>query len=79
MTSPGLKTTTASASGEDNRAYAAMVTRAAAWRHACAREREVAEQLRCLAEDTERELHKSGLFRIVQPKRVGGAELDIRR
>lgn len=34
------------------------------------------EELRRLPPDTERDLHDAGLFRIVQPKRVGGAELD---
>jgi 3-hydroxy-9,10-secoandrosta-1,3,5(10)-triene-9,17-dione monooxygenase len=34
------------------------------------------EELRCLPPETERELHETGLFRIVQPKRVGGSELD---
>ena len=34
------------------------------------------EALRRLPEDTERDLREAGLFRIVQPKRVGGAELD---
>ncbi|HEY7645422.1 MAG TPA: acyl-CoA dehydrogenase family protein [Hyphomicrobiales bacterium] len=38
---------------------------------------EETEALRNLPESTERELHESGLFRIVQPKRVGGAELDF--
>ena len=76
MTAPGLKTNTASASGEDNRAYAAMVTRAAALAPRLRESARSSEQLRCLAEDTERELHESGLFRIVQPKRVGGSELD---
>ena len=76
MTAPGLKTNTASASGEDDRAYAAMVTRAAALAPRLRESARSSEQLRCLAEDTERELHESGLFRIVQPKRVGGSELD---
>ena len=34
------------------------------------------EELRRLPPETERDLHESGLFRIVQPKRVGGSELD---
>ena len=34
------------------------------------------EELRRLPPETERDLHESGLFRIVQPKRVGGAEFD---
>ena len=34
------------------------------------------EQLRRLDPETERELHEAGLFRILQPRRVGGSELD---
>jgi 3-hydroxy-9,10-secoandrosta-1,3,5(10)-triene-9,17-dione monooxygenase len=34
------------------------------------------EELRRLPPETERDLHEAGLFRIVQPKRVGGSELD---
>lgn len=34
------------------------------------------EDARRMLGETERDLHNSGLFRIVQPKRVGGAELD---
>jgi 3-hydroxy-9,10-secoandrosta-1,3,5(10)-triene-9,17-dione monooxygenase len=33
------------------------------------------EELRRLPPETERDLHDAGLFRIVQPKRVGGSEL----
>lgn len=34
------------------------------------------EDLRRLPEETERDLHEAGLFRVLQPRRVGGAELD---
>jgi 3-hydroxy-9,10-secoandrosta-1,3,5(10)-triene-9,17-dione monooxygenase len=34
------------------------------------------EALRTLPQDTERDLHDTGLFRVLQPRRVGGAELD---
>jgi 3-hydroxy-9,10-secoandrosta-1,3,5(10)-triene-9,17-dione monooxygenase len=34
------------------------------------------EALRRLPADTERDLHDAGLFRILQPKRVGGSEFD---
>jgi 3-hydroxy-9,10-secoandrosta-1,3,5(10)-triene-9,17-dione monooxygenase len=34
------------------------------------------EKLRRLPEETERELHEAGLFRLAQPRRIGGAELD---
>jgi 3-hydroxy-9,10-secoandrosta-1,3,5(10)-triene-9,17-dione monooxygenase len=35
-----------------------------------------AEGMRRMPADTERNLHEAGLFRILQPKRVGGSELD---
>jgi 3-hydroxy-9,10-secoandrosta-1,3,5(10)-triene-9,17-dione monooxygenase len=60
----------------DDRARAAMVARA---RGLAPRLRDRAfrtEELRRLPPETERDLHESGLFRIVQPKRVGGSELD---
>jgi 3-hydroxy-9,10-secoandrosta-1,3,5(10)-triene-9,17-dione monooxygenase len=38
---------------------------------------EQCEQLRRLPDDTERDLHQAGLFRIAQPARVGGADLDV--
>src|SRR5262245_15379205 len=34
------------------------------------------EELRRLPTETERDLHETGLFRVVQPKRVGGSEFD---
>ncbi|WP_430648572.1 acyl-CoA dehydrogenase family protein [Afipia broomeae] len=34
------------------------------------------EEMRRLPPETEKELHQAGLFRILQPKRVGGSELD---
>ena len=34
------------------------------------------EELRRLPPETERDLHDAGLFRIIQPRRVGGSELD---
>lgn len=61
--------------GEDV-AYAAMLARAEALipklRDRAAR----TEELRRLPPETERDLHDTGLFRIVQPKRVGGSEFD---
>src|SRR5260370_14340591 len=36
------------------------------------------EELRRLPDETIDELHQSGLFRILQPKRVGGSELPFR-
>lgn len=62
--------------GQEDRAYVAMITRATALipqlRDRAAR----TEELRRLPPETERELHETGLFRIVQPKRVGGSEFD---
>jgi 3-hydroxy-9,10-secoandrosta-1,3,5(10)-triene-9,17-dione monooxygenase len=53
-----------------------MVSRAKAliprWRERAAK----TEELRRLPPETERDLHDTGLFRIVQPKRVGGSEFD---
>jgi 3-hydroxy-9,10-secoandrosta-1,3,5(10)-triene-9,17-dione monooxygenase len=37
-----------------------------------------AEELRRLPDETIADLHKSGLFRVLQPKRVGGLELSFR-
>jgi 3-hydroxy-9,10-secoandrosta-1,3,5(10)-triene-9,17-dione monooxygenase len=60
----------------DGRAYAAMAARARALlpqlRDRCSR----TEELRRLPPETERDLHDAGLFRIVQPKRIGGSEFD---
>src|SRR5262249_13229427 len=56
--------------------YLAMVARARALIPAL-RERAVrTEELRRPPAETEYDLHSAGLFRILQPKRVGGAELD---
>jgi 3-hydroxy-9,10-secoandrosta-1,3,5(10)-triene-9,17-dione monooxygenase len=64
------------ARGADDSGYAAMVSRAMAliprWRERAAK----TEELRRLPPETERDLHDTGLFRIVQPKRVGGSEFD---
>jgi 3-hydroxy-9,10-secoandrosta-1,3,5(10)-triene-9,17-dione monooxygenase len=62
--------------GPGDHAYMTMVARAKALipqlRDRAAR----TEELRLLPPETERDLHEAGLFRIVQPKRVGGPELD---
>jgi 3-hydroxy-9,10-secoandrosta-1,3,5(10)-triene-9,17-dione monooxygenase len=65
-----------SAAGPGTDSYTAMVARA---RELIPKLRERApktEALRRLPPETERDLHDAGLFRIVQPKRVGGSELD---
>src|ERR1700688_869851 len=56
--------------------YAAMIARARALIPRLRDRASQTEELRRLPPETERELHESGLFRIVQPKRVGGSELD---
>ena len=64
------------AEGDGDRALADMVAHA---RVLVPRLRDRAartEELRRLPPETERDLQDAGLFRIVQPKRVGGSELD---
>jgi 3-hydroxy-9,10-secoandrosta-1,3,5(10)-triene-9,17-dione monooxygenase len=78
MAGVGRKPNTGQPTGPDasDRAYTMMVARARALipqlRDRAAR----TEELRRLPVETERDLHDAGLFRIVQPKRVGGSELD---
>src|SRR5579872_5358593 len=78
MTGTGLKTSASSApsSGADGKAYAEMLARAKALIPRLRERASRSEELRRLPPETERDLHESGLFRIVQPKRVGGFELD---
>src|ERR1700731_1325495 len=78
MAGVGRKPSTGQPAGPetDERAFAAMATRARALipqlRDRAAR----TEELRRLPPETERDLHDTGLFRIAQPKRVGGSEFD---
>lgn len=58
--------------------YEEMMSRARALKPALAERAETCERLRRLPDETERDFHEAGLFRIVQPRRVGGAELDVR-
>jgi 3-hydroxy-9,10-secoandrosta-1,3,5(10)-triene-9,17-dione monooxygenase len=60
----------------DDGAYAAAVARAKALVPRLRERAARTEELRRLPPETERDLHDAGLFRIVQPKRVGGVELD---
>lgn len=60
----------------DDRTYAAMIDRAKALVPRLRERASKTEELRRLPPETERDLHDAGLFRIVQPKRVGGSELD---
>jgi 3-hydroxy-9,10-secoandrosta-1,3,5(10)-triene-9,17-dione monooxygenase len=64
------------ASNTDDRAIAAMADRADALLPRLRDRAAHTEELRRLPAETERDLHDAGLFRILQPKRVGGAELD---
>jgi 3-hydroxy-9,10-secoandrosta-1,3,5(10)-triene-9,17-dione monooxygenase len=60
----------------DEQAFAAMVARTEALLPRLRERAARTEELRGLPAETERDLHEAGLFRIVQPKRVGGAEFD---
>jgi 3-hydroxy-9,10-secoandrosta-1,3,5(10)-triene-9,17-dione monooxygenase len=66
----------ASARDGDESGYAAMLARARAMVPRLRERAAASEQSRRLPPETERELHETGLFRIVQPKRVGGSEFD---
>jgi 3-hydroxy-9,10-secoandrosta-1,3,5(10)-triene-9,17-dione monooxygenase len=76
MAGDGRRPDAGSPTGAGSDSHAAMVARARALipelRNRAAR----TEELRRLPPQTERDLHDAGLFRIVQPKRVGGSELD---
>src|SRR5712675_513473 len=63
-------------SGRGADGHAAMVARAKALIPTLRERASRTEELRRLPPETERDLHDSGLFRIVQPKRVGGSEFD---
>ena len=60
----------------DHGAYMAMLARARGLVPHLRDRASRTEELRHLPPETERDLHDAGLFRIVQPKRVGGAEFD---
>jgi 3-hydroxy-9,10-secoandrosta-1,3,5(10)-triene-9,17-dione monooxygenase len=61
---------------DDERAYAAMIARARAIVPALRGRAAMTEELRRLPPETEKDFHETGLFRVLQPKRVGGAEFD---
>jgi 3-hydroxy-9,10-secoandrosta-1,3,5(10)-triene-9,17-dione monooxygenase len=58
--------------------YDEMLSRARALKPRLADRAEECEKQRRLLDSTERDLHDAGLFRVAQPKRVGGSELDVR-
>ena len=74
----GRKPNAGSSSGTDadDRAYADMIAAARALLPRLRDRAARTEELRRLPAETERDLHDAGLFRIVQPKRVGGSEFD---
>ena len=65
-----------SPSSSDADAYAATMARAQTLVPQLRERAPRTEELRHLPPETERDLHEAGLFRIVQPKRVGGSEFD---
>jgi len=78
MVGVGGKPSTSPVTGPDGDgdALAAMVDRARALLPLLRERAARTEELRRLPPETERDLHDAGLFRILQPKRVGGSELD---
>jgi 3-hydroxy-9,10-secoandrosta-1,3,5(10)-triene-9,17-dione monooxygenase len=78
MAGAGLKPNASLPSGPaaDDRDYAATIARARALIPQLRDRASKTEDLRRLPPETERDLHEAGLFRIVQPKRVGGSEFD---
>jgi len=76
MTGDGRRPDASSSAGPGTDSYTAMVARARALIPALCERASKTEQLRRLPPETERDLHDAGLFRIVQPRRVGGSELD---
>lgn len=59
-----------------DRPYAEMIAQAKALVPRLRERAPRTEELRRLPQETERDLHEAGLFRILQPKRFGGSELD---
>ncbi|MBR1190427.1 acyl-CoA dehydrogenase family protein [Bradyrhizobium sp. AUGA SZCCT0240] len=76
MPGDGRRPDASSLAGPGTGSYAAIVARARALIPKLRERAARTEELRRLPPETERDLHDAGLFRIVQPKRVGGSELD---
>jgi 3-hydroxy-9,10-secoandrosta-1,3,5(10)-triene-9,17-dione monooxygenase len=76
MAGDGRRPDASSLAGPGTDSYAAIVARARSLIPRLCERASKTEQLRRLPPETERDLHDAGLFRIVQPKRVGGSELD---
>ncbi len=66
----------ADTSGPDSPLYKELLARAHALVPTLRERAALTEDLRRLPPETEADLHKAGLFRILQPKRIGGAEFD---
>ena len=75
---PGQEPSVGRAAGaqSDEPAHAAMVAKAGALVPRLRERAARTEELRHLPPETEEDLHEAGLFRMLQPKRIGGAELD---
>ncbi|MFT4120428.1 acyl-CoA dehydrogenase family protein [Bradyrhizobium sp.] len=75
---PGQEPSMGHPTGTDpgGRAYAAMIAKARALLPQLRERAGRTEELRHLPPETERELHDAGLFRMLQPMRIGGSELD---
>src|SRR3954469_9089051 len=76
MAGDGRRPDAGSLAGPGTDSYVAIVARARALIPILRERAPKTEALRRLPPETERDLHDAGLFRIVQPKRVGGSELD---
>lgn len=78
MADAGQRPSTTEVAGakSDDAAYALAINRAKELIPRLQARATRTEELRRIPPETERDLHDAGLFRIVQPKRVGGAELD---
>lgn len=71
---PGIGQPTGPEAGE--RAYASMIAKVRALAPRLRERAARTEELRQLPPETEKDMHDAGLFRMLQPKRIGGAELD---
>src|SRR6202795_3904718 len=76
MAGVGPRPDASTPAGPGTDTYAATVARAEALIPKLRERASRTEDLRRLPPETERDLHDAGLFRIVQPKRVGVSELD---
>jgi 3-hydroxy-9,10-secoandrosta-1,3,5(10)-triene-9,17-dione monooxygenase len=76
MVGDGRRSDAGLPAGPGTDSYVAMVARAKALIPRLRERASKTEELRRLPPETERDLHDAGLFRVVQPKRVGGSELD---